>query len=325
MFVPHHRHAANFYASGGIERAHLLRSDVEAVRALLARADARVVPVWRQRNLVIDAPPVPGAAPGPGILSVAEFQSLFADIALDPEGSAVLLGLVDGAPYFAIDLSLLAEPEIQARLSGLHAGGTPRFADLREVGPLIGHQPGAILAYARGLVHWHERHRFCGVCGSPTRPIEAGHVRQCANAACKAQHFPRTDPAVIMLVTDGERVLLGRQRIWPPGQHSVLAGFVEPGESLEDAVAREVEEEVGLKVRDIRYHSSQPWPFPASIMLGFTATADPVEPRVNTAELESARWFTRAEVRACPENDMFRLPRRVSISRRMIEDWAKAD
>lgn len=325
MFVFHHRHAANVYASGGIERAHLLRSDIAKLRELLSHPDARVVPVWRSRNLVVED----GQAPQPGFLTVEQFQQLFAEIALDPEGSAILLGFAEDKPYFAIDLSLLAEPEIQARIAGLQGGGPvdaklPRFADLRDVGPLIGHQPGAILAYARGLTFWHERHKFCGVCGSPTLAVEGGHVRRCSNEACKAQHFPRTDPAVIMLVTDGDRVLLGRQKIWPPGQHSILAGFVEPGESLEDAVAREVEEEVGLKVRDIRYQSSQPWPFPASIMLGFTCVADSVEPRVNTDELESARWFTREEIRNCPENDTFRLPRRVSISRRLIEDW-KAD
>lgn len=322
MFVFHHRHAANVYASGGIERAHLLRGDAAKLRELLSRPDARVVPVWRSRNLVVED----GKTPLPGFLTVEQFQQLFAEIALDPEGSAILLGFAEDKPYFAIDLSLLAEPEIQARIAGLQAGGPvdaklARFADLRDVGPLIGHQPGAILAYARGLTFWHARHRFCGVCGAPTRATEAGHVRCCTNEACKAQHFPRTDPAVIMLVTDGDRVLLGRQKIWPPGQHSVLAGFVEPGESLEDAVAREVEEEVGLKVRDIRYQSSQPWPFPASIMLGFTCVADSVEPKVNTDELESARWFTREEIRNCPENDTFRLPRRVSISRRLIEDW----
>lgn len=321
--VPHHRHAANVYASGGIERVHLLRGDTAKLRDLLAHPGARVVPVWRQRNLVVDNAPALNGAPGAGFLTVPEFQALFAEIALDPEGSAILLGLVDDTPYFAIDLSLLAEPEVQARVQGLKIEGAPRFADLREVGPLIGHQPGAILAYARGLTFWHERHRFCGVCGSPTQQVEGGHVRRCSNEECKAQHFPRTDPAVIMLVTDGERVLLGRQKIWPPGQHSILAGFVEPGESLEDAVAREVEEEVGLKVRDIRYQSSQPWPFPASIMLGFTCVADFVPPNVNQDELESARWFTREEIRTCPENDTFRLPRRVSISRRLIEDWAK--
>src|SRR5690606_35249197 len=131
----------------------------------------------------------------------------------------------------------------------------------------------ALLAYARGLVHWHVRHRFCPACGGPMQSAEAGHVRRCAGSSCGTQNFPRTDPAVIMLVSDGERAILGRQRVWPAGMHSVLAGFVEPGESLEDAVAREVLEEVGVAVSDVTYHSSQPWPFPASIMLGFYARA----------------------------------------------------
>ncbi len=311
MIVFHHRHHANYYASGGIERAHLLRADAQALRRMLLQPDTRVVPVWRARNLVAEGDPPLAAA-----LSVTEFRSRFAEVPLDPDSGAVLLGLVGETAHFAVDLSALAEEEVQARVAGL-----ARFVDLRAVGPLIARNEGALLAYARGLMHWHDRHRFCGACGSPTRLGEAGHVRRCTNEACKASHFPRTDPAVIMLVTDGQRVLLGRQRVWPPGQHSVLAGFVEPGESLEDAVAREVFEEVDLKVRDVRYRSSQPWPFPASIMLGFTAVSDAVEPKVNTDELETARWFTRAEMTACPENETFRLPRRDSIARRLVEDW----
>ena len=311
MIVFHHRHRANFYASGGIERAHRLRADAAALRRALEHPATRVVPVWRARSLVVEGDPPQTAA-----LRVAEFRERFAETALDPEVGAVLLGLVDGAAHFAVDVSALAEDEAQARVAGI-----AKFVDLRVVGPLIARDQGALLAYARGLLHWHGRHRYCGACGAPTAPAEAGHVRRCTNAMCNAAHFPRTDPAVIMLVTDGARVLLGRQRIWPPGQHSVLAGFVEPGESLEDAVAREVLEEVGLEVRDIRYRSSQPWPFPASIMLGFTALADAVEPDVNTDELEAARWFTREEIRTCPMNDVFRLPRADSIARRLVEDW----
>ena len=311
MIVFHHRHHANYYASGGIERAHLLRADADALRRMLAEPTTRVVPVWRARNLVVEGPPPLAAS-----LSVEEFRRRFAEVELDPETGAVLLGMVDAAAHFAVDLSALAEDEAQARVAGL-----AKFVDLRVVGPLIARNEGALLAYARGLMHWHDRHRFCGACGAPTRLGEGGHVRRCTNEACKASHFPRTDPAVIMLVTDGQRVLLGRQRVWPPGQHSVLAGFVEPGESLEDAVAREVFEEVGLKVRDVRYRSSQPWPFPASIMLGFTAVSDAAALKVNTDELETARWFTRAEMKACPENETFRLPRRDSIARRLVEDW----
>jgi NAD+ diphosphatase len=315
MIVFHHRHRANFYASGGLERAHLLRGDAESLRRALAEPRTRVVPVWHARSLVVE-PAKPGDAPQVAALGVAEFRRRFGEIPLDPGVDAALLGFADGAAQFAVDVSALAEEDAQARVAGI-----AKFVDLRAVGPLMAHDEGALLAYARGLLHWHDRHRFCGACGSPATFAEAGHVRRCTNADCKASHFPRTDPAVIMLVTDGARILLGRQRVWPVGQHSVLAGFVEPGESLEDAVAREVFEEVGLKVRDIRYRSSQPWPFPASIMLGFTALSDAVEPAVDTDELETARWFTRAEMKACPENEIFRLPRRDSIARRLVEDW----
>jgi NAD+ diphosphatase len=175
-------------------------------------------------------------------------------------------------------------------------------------------------------MHWHARHHFCGVCGYPTQSAEAGHVRRCTNPTCGASHFPRTDPAVIMLVHDGgDRVILGRQAQWPPGMHSVLAGFVEPGENLEEAVTREVAEEVGIAVTDVRYQSSQPWPFPASIMLGFTARALATDLQLSDDELETARWYTRAELRASPESESFRLPRRDSIARRLVEDWLADD
>src|SRR6202035_1871917 len=140
-------------------------------------------------------------------------------------------------------------------------------------------QEGALLAFARAMLFWHSRHRYCGLCGSPTRSEEAGHMRRCTDPACSAAHFPRTDPAVIMLVTDGDRALLGRQAVWAKGQHSTLAGLVAPGESLE---------ETGIVVDEVVYHSSQPWPFPASIMLGFTARALTTELQVDPGELEAA-------------------------------------
>ena len=145
------------------------------------------------------------------------------------------------------------------------------------------------------------------------------------NGACGTVHFPRTDPAVIMLVTSGGKALLGRQSAWPAGMHSTLAGFVEPGESLEEAVAREVMEEVGVPVAEVRYHSSQPWPFPASIMLGFTARALEEELRPNPEEIEFAAWFTRAELRDAPEDERLRLPRRDSIAHRLIRDWIEEE
>ena len=151
-------------------------------------------------------------------------------------------------------------------------------------------------------------------------------MRKCTNDDCAIEHFPRLDPAVIMLVHDGgDRLILGRNKNWQVGQHSVLAGFVESGESLEDSVAREIYEEAGVTVTDIRYHSSQPWPFPSSIMLGFTARATALTLNVNREELEDAAWFTRDDLLNSPEDNNFRLPRKDSISRRLIEDWMKAD
>jgi len=182
---------------------------------------------------------------------------------------------------------------------------------------------GAILAYARGLTYWHDRHKFCGVCGSPTEVKAAGHQRQCTNQDCSAVQFPRTDPAVIMRITHGDKILMARQAVWPQGMHSILAGFVEPGESLEDAVAREVYEEVGLRLTRIKYFSSQPWPFPSSLMLGFSAEATNDQFKVDEEELESAQWMTRQDLLNSPENEIFKLPRKDSISRRLIEDWLR--
>ena len=178
-----------------------------------------------------------------------------------------------------------------------------------------------MLALARAILFWHARHRFCGLCGSPTRSEEAGHVRRCTDPACNTMHFPRTDPAVIMLVTQGEQALMGRSRHFPPGMYSTLAGFVEPGESLEEAVAREVREESGIEVGAVDYHSSQPWPFPANIMLGFHAQALTTEITVDFGELEDARWVERGWLIAHVDGDDFRLPRRDLIARRLIEDW----
>jgi NAD+ diphosphatase len=196
-----------------------------------------------------------------------------------------------------------------------------RFADLRQLGGRLERHEGSLLALARAMVFWHSRHRFCGLCGAPTRSEEAGHMRRCTGDGCKAMHFPRTDPAVIMLVTDGERALLGRNKNFVPGMYSTLAGFVEPGESLEDAVAREVREETAIEVGAVHYHSSQPWPFPANIMLGFYAEATSTAVTVDYGELEDARWFERDWLLSHRDDDSFRMPRLDSIARRLIEDW----
>jgi NAD+ diphosphatase len=296
----------NFYAAAGLDRAGWRRKDPAWISQRLADPSSRFVPVWRSQNLVLS---LDGTAPQAAFLARHEILL---------EGETALLGIVEDCAYFALDLS-----HVEAPLDALKAQMPVEFTDLRRIGPLLGRQEGSLLAYARGIAYWHSRHRFCGVCGSSAASEDGGHVRRCTNPACKTQHFPRTDPAVIMLVHDGDRCLLGRQRVWPPGMHSTLAGFVEPGESLEEAVAREVQEETAVLVDQVAYHSSQPWPFPASIMLGFHARARTTELRVDHSELQDARWVDRDYLLSHQDDDSFRMPRRDSIARRLIEDWLR--
>ncbi len=297
---------ANFYAGLELARHSERRRDAAFIEAHVAGKAARVVPVWRGRSLI-----VAGDAPRAVFLGPQAIAELGGPVPL-----VVFLGASGGESFFALDVSHHEEHLLPDLF-----GGDTAFVDLRSVGPLLARDAGALLAYARGILHWHGRTRHCGLCGAPTRPEAAGHVRRCTDAACNAEHFPRTDPAVIMLVVHEDHALLGRQRIWPAGMHSTLAGFVESGESLEEAVAREVMEEAGVRVTDIRYHSSQPWPFPASIMLGFHARAVSRDLAVDAEELETAGWFSRDFLRRQHAPETFRLPRPDSIARRLIEDW----
>ena len=296
---------SNFYDGAGLDRVSERRGHTEWVLAQLNRADSRIVPLWRMQNLV-----EAGETPRAAYLSAAETAALPGD-----EREPVFLGLCGGIAYFAADLSGIDDP---ARVPVL--AGRGEFVELRSVGALLTHDEGAILAYARGLLYWHPRHRFCGNCGAPTVIREAGHLCVCTDADCATDHFPRTDPAVIMLVSRGDRALLARKKEWVPEMYSALAGFVEPGESLEEAVRREVGEETGILISDIRYHSSQPWPFPASLMLGFHATAETEEIHRNADELEDARWFTRAELKGGGAG-LARRSRSDSIARRLIHAW----
>jgi len=298
--------APNFYVAENFDRAAHRRKDEAWLDARRTDPNSLIVPVWRARNLVaLGEPP---AALFPDMTLIARFG----------EDPLIFLGETPEHAYFAWDLSVLDEPEAQA-LARAYAP-TAEFVDLRRVGALLPRRDGALLAYARGVAHWHSRHRFCGVCGAATVAAMAGHTRVCTSRGCATIHFPRTDPATIMLVIDGDRCLLGRQKVWAPGMYSTLAGFVEPGESLEQAVAREVREESGIEVDDVRYHSSQPWPFPASLMLGFYATARTRALTIDPEELEDGRWFSAAEIRSFAGTG-FSLPRADSIARRLIEGW----
>lgn len=239
------------------------------------------------------------------------------ELAVDPDGAPLLVSPGDAEPLDGTAPILLGERG-GAPLGAVEVAAAPRgarLASLRELAPALDQEAGGLAAYAVAMGNWHRRHRFCAACGAPSLPAEAGHVRACP--ACGVEHHPRTDPVVIMLVVDraGDRVLLGRQASWEPGRYSCLAGFVEPGESLEEAVAREVDEEAGVAVDGVTYRSSQPWPFPASLMLGFDCRYATGEPVVRDGELEDVRWFSRAELGAA------NLPPRLAIARRLIDAW----
>jgi NAD+ diphosphatase len=223
-----------------------------------------------------------------------------------PDGSWIFLGIKDGFRYAAVTVD-----RVPAELEPV---------SLRVLGPSIASDEASLAVHAIGIARWHQNHQHCARCGHLTDVAEAGHVRICPS--CGAHHFPRTDPAVIMLITDDQdRAVLGRQPSWPEGRFSTLAGFVEPGESLADAVRREVKEEVGLEVGDVSYAGSQPWPFPSSLMLGFFGRALTSDIAVDEHEIAEARWFTREEVTELTSSSELLLPPNVSISRWLLEQW----
>lgn len=303
---------ANVYSGSPLDRAAHRRDDAAWIEAALMAEETMFAPVWRARSLMRG---VAEGQPEAVFLTAAAAQAL--RLRGWPDGGIwAFLGMQGPRPVFTVDISPeddplpLLPPEMGA------------FADLRAVAGLLANNEASILAHARGLMHWRTKHRFCGVCGNACTPRSAGHAMQCIG--CKAQHFPRTDPAVIMLVHRGDRALLGHSTRFPNStMYSTLAGFVEPGETLEEAVAREVFEESGIRVGAVHYHSSQPWPFPASIMLGFYAEGLTEEITIDPTEIADARWFSRDDMRR--HRDLgFNLPRGDSIARRLIEDWLAA-
>jgi len=300
----------NHYADEILDRVSHLRKDEAWLKTQHDAEHTMVIPVWRSRNLIAN-PAAPRGVMLPSGLATGQTREL-----IEISGATVLLGVRGGVAHFAIDISILEEHEIR----DLHDDS--EFVDLRTVGAVLDTTEASILAYAKGIMYWHDRHKFCGLCGSPTEIREAGHLRTCLNPDCATGHFPRTDPAVIMLVSKDDRALLGRKAEWLPGMYSTLAGFVEPGESLEQAVAREVMEEAGVEIANIRYHSSQPWPFPSSLMLGYFADAVTEDFTKCDDELEDLQWFTRQDL-ADGAAGIAQRPRSDSIARRLIDEWIR--
>jgi NAD+ diphosphatase len=264
------------FAGNPLDRASERRRDTAWIRELLDDPAACLLPLH-------DLQPLTRGANSP----VLDWQPVASWRELIEQGATlVFLGLNDGRPYFAIDAS--------GGGNGITAGSEP--FDARTLAPLLPAGEAAILAEARSLIDWHARHGFCAQCGAPTRVTAAGWVRRCPE--CKASHYPRSDPVTIMLVIRGERALLGRNRRRPGNRFSCLAGFMEPGETLEDCVRREVHEESGIRVGQVKYLACQPWPFPSTLMMGFLCEGLTEEITVDPEELAEARWFERAEIRA---------------------------
>jgi NAD+ diphosphatase len=275
----------NVFAGAFVDRSGERRKDPDWLARAAQSNDCRFVPIWNDKCLV-------GGDPLHAVLlERRQVGSLIDDDHL------IFLGVFRGHPAFAFALNNDARAPF---------GELGEFQDLRFLGTVLPPDEANLIAHARALVLWHGTQLFCGICGSSARPESGGNTRICVNPDCAREVFPRVDPAIIVLVSNGDRC---------------FAGFAEPGESLEDAVRREVYEETNVHVGDVQYHSSQPWPFPSSLMLGFTATATATDIRLNDAELEHAQWFTRKELRS----GFPKLPFRISIARRLVDHWIALD
>ncbi|GAA0312963.1 NAD(+) diphosphatase [Rhodovulum strictum] len=279
------------FGGGGLDRAAHLRADPAALDGLRTTPGACTLPLWRGKPLVCSGG-LGWIAPDHPVLTASG-------------GDAVFLGLAEGAPRFAVDLSDWQPAELPDTLGAFldpseqRHPGLPEahvFAELRRVMTGLSPLEAELAATARAVLGWHATHRFCARCGTASQPEQAGWQRICPD--CGAAHFPRTDPVVIMLITDGNSVLLGRGPGWPEGMFSLLAGFVEPGETVEAAVRREVAEEAGIRVAEVGYLASQPWPFPSSLMIGCRGRATSHEITLDPAELEAARWVSREDLLA---------------------------
>ncbi|WP_410814775.1 NAD(+) diphosphatase [Micromonospora sp. 067-2] len=296
------------YGGGWLDRAAALRTDPTRLGELLADPASVVLPLWRDRCLVDEGGPV-------------RLTAERASLVRSATGTTVFLGLDENeVALFAVDLSALSEQ------SAVEMAGAARAVDVRALVGRLDPGSAAVQAYARGLLHWHRQQRHCGTCGAPAVADGGGHVRTCTDAGCGRLLFPRIEPAIIVLVEapgPPGRCLLARHAGAPEDAWSTLAGFVEVGESLEDAVRREMAEEAGVTVTDVTYQGSQAWPFPAGLMVGFRATATSEEVRVDGDELLAARWFTRAELRARAASGR-RLGRVDSIDHRLLGAWVAA-
>jgi len=299
------------FSGNPLDRASERRTDSAFIAGMRQHPSSLILPMWRLKPFVL------GPEQQTGSLEPGYFPPSVLDALAAPDAPCVFLGLDEGRAHFALDVSAAAEPP------GLLAG-LGHFRDLREAAALLPAHHVAILGQAKALIDWHQRHGFCAKCGAPTTLVDAGYRRVCT--ACKADHFPRTDPVVIMLATHGDACLLGRGKHFPAKMFSALAGFIEPGETIEEAVRRELFEEAGVKAGAVTYFATQPWPFPSTLMIGCFAEAHNRDIRIDDNEIAEARWFERPLIRALlagqAREDLW-IPPPIAIAHHLIRTWAE--
>lgn len=299
----------NTFAGNPLDRASDRRSKPEWIAEQLASSEALGLAMWNGKPFIEPSKD--------GGLQIAYLPAkLVEQLAAGPE-RLLFMGLWQGTAVFAVDLEDTADPG-EGPLQGFG-----KFDDLRAIALKVPAPDAAILATAKQMFEWRRRHKHCAVCGQPTQVMDGGWKRKCPS--CEAEHFPRTDPVVIMLPFHGDRCMLGRQERWPPGMFSALAGFLEPGESIEEACARELSEEAGLRTRRVRYHSTQPWPYPSSLMIGLLAEVEDDEGTPDQAEISEIRWFTRAEARDLIDGKLEDAvaPGKLAIAHQLIKAWVE--
>ena len=304
----------NTFAGNPLDRASDRRTNAAWLAEQLGSSDSLGVAIWNGRPFIEKTP---GKDGGSGGAQIAYLPAKLAGEIAGGDERLLFLGLWKGTAIFAVDIEGEADPA----LGPLEGFG--EFKDLRQVAMQLPQTDAAIMATAKQMFEWRRRHQYCAACGQPSESMDGGWKRQCPS--CRVEHFPRTDPVVIMLAYHGDRCMLGRQEIWPKGMFSALAGFLEPGESIEEACARELNEEAGLHTRQVRYHSTQPWPYPSSLMIGLIAEVEDEEGAPDQSELSEIRWFTRAEAKqllAGELPDTF-CPQPLAIAHQLIRAWAE--
>jgi NAD+ diphosphatase len=309
----------NTFAGNPLDRASEKRMNADWLTARMNDSDSLALAIWNGRPLVEDAP---GSAEAPGArggLRISYLPVALARKVAAGDERLLFLGLWKETAVFAVDLENDTDP-CDGPLSGFG-----RFEDLRAIALTLPETDAAILATAKGVFEWRRKHRFCSNCGQPSVAKDGGWRRICES--CRTEHFPRTDPVVIMLAIHGDKCLLGRQAVWPKGMFSALAGFLEPGETIEEACARELHEEAGLTATNVRYHSTQPWPYPSSLMIGLLAEVSDDNATPDQTELDEVRWFTREETRALLNGELAGTfaPGAMAIAHQLIKAWTEGD